>query len=333
MQTQECVPLKRDATPIAHGTELSGVETGRRDNEHWHERGSTLVDAARNQSDACGGRESEERAPSSSGHSRSLPQHHSQRRDAACRERRHRGRGIGRTRGRKSRREVPSRRRDHRAGRPEQQAHRRAESVAGTDVPAADLGPTRAGARGDQLRLRADSVEQEGRRRARRRLPVQGRARFRPHGEVPRGRRLAHGTVDSHPARHRRRTGTAARGKHAPQERAARALRFLEHPWHERPDAARVRAGVAGRANRHDRAYPRRVGHRQRADRAGHPLQLAAGEAAVHQGELRGAAGEPHRIGAVRLRKRARSPARTRRRRDASSSPRGARSFSTKSAS
>ncbi len=149
-----------------------------------------------------------------------------------------------------------------------------------------------------------DSAEPEGRRRARRRLPVQGRARFRPHGEVPRGRRLAHGAVDSHPARHRRRTGAAARGKHAPQERAARALRFLEHPRHERPDAARVRAGVAGRAHRHDRAHPRRVGHRQRADRAGHPLQLAAGEAAVHQGELRGAAGEPHRIGAVRLRKR-----------------------------
>ena len=34
-----------------------------------------------------------------------------------------------------------------------------------------------------------------------------------------------------------------------------------------------------------------------------HPLQLAAREAAVHQGELRGAAGEPHRVRAVRLRK------------------------------
>ena len=39
----------------------------------------------------------------------------------------------------------------------------------------------------------------------------------------------------------------------------------------------------------------------QRADRAGDPLQLAAGEAAVHQSELRGAAREPHRVGAVRL--------------------------------
>ena len=56
------------------------------------------------------------------------------------------------------------------------------------------------------------------------------------------------------------------------------------------PIQAGVRAGRAGRADEHDRAHPRRVGHRQGDDRARDPLQLAAREEAVHQGELRGAA-------------------------------------------
>jgi hypothetical protein len=55
-------------------------------------------------------------------------------------------------------------------------------------------------------------------------------------------------------------------------------------------DAADLRAGRAGRAHQHHRADPRRVGHRQGADRARDPLQLAAREEAVRQGELRGAA-------------------------------------------
>ena len=42
--------------------------------------------------------------------------------------------------------------------------------------------------------------------------------------------------------------------------------------------------------DQHHRADPRRVGHRQGADRARDPLQLAAREEAVRQGELRGAA-------------------------------------------
>ena len=57
-----------------------------------------------------------------------------------------------------------------------------------------------------------------------------------------------------------------------------------------------------GRQEQHDRADPRRNGHRQGADRRRDPPQLAARGAQLRQGELRGAAGEPARIGAVRPR-------------------------------
>ena len=59
---------------------------------------------------------------------------------------------------------------------------------------------------------------------------------------------------------------------------------------------------VAGRADDDHRADSRRVGHRQRAHRARDSLQLAPREQAVRQGQLRGAARKPDRIGALRLR-------------------------------
>ena len=95
---------------------------------------------------------------------------------------------------------------------------------------------------------------------------------------------------------------------------------------------ADVRAGRAGRQDEHDRADPRRVGHRQGADRARDSLQLAARQEAVREGQLRGAAREPDRVRAVRLRegrvhRRAGSA-----RRAASSWPRAARCSSTRSA-
>ena len=98
------------------------------------------------------------------------------------------------------------------------------------------------------------------------------------------------------------------------------------------PMRADVRAGGAGGRHQHDGADPRRVGHRQGADRARDPLQLAARQEAVRQGELRGAAREPDRVRAVRLRE-----GRVHRRADAgrkadSSSPRAARCSSTRSA-
>ena len=68
----------------AHGDELSGVETcGSDDDEQRHERAAASVVITRNQSDARGGHESEERAASGPGHSRPASQHHSQHRRAA----------------------------------------------------------------------------------------------------------------------------------------------------------------------------------------------------------------------------------------------------------
>ena len=236
-----------------------------------------------------------------------LDRHHSIIRSTVAllsRQRRHRSRGGRRAAGRKSRREVPARRRDHRPRRPEQQADRRAEQSRAS--------PCSCGAPSDRPELAREEISYVCVPILLNRKAVGALGadfRFKPERDFDRTvkflgcRRVAHGAVDPHSARHRRRARAAARGKHASQERAARALRFLEHPRHERADAARLRAGLAGRAHRHDRAHPRRVGHRQRADRAGDPLQLAAVEAAVHQGELRGAAREPHRVGAVRLRK------------------------------
>ena len=92
------------------------------------------------------------------------------------------------------------------------------------------------------------------------------------------------------------------RREHAPAAGARRALRLLEHHRHQRTDAADVRAGGAGRQDQHHGADSRRVRHRQGADRARHPLQLAAREEAVRQGQLRGAARHADRVGALRLR-------------------------------
>ena len=74
-------------------------------------------------------------------------------------------------------------------------------------------------------------------------------------------------------------------------------------------------AQVAG--DEHDRADPRRVGHRQGADRARDSLQLAARQEAVRQGQLRRAAREPDRVASSSATRRARSPAPRRARRAA----------------
>ena len=110
------------------------------------------------------------------------------------------------------------------------------------------------------------------------------------------------------------------------------AVRFLEHHRQQRARAADVRADVAGRAHQHHRAHSRRVGHRQGDGGARHPLQLAAREQAVRQGELRRAAGQPDRVGALRLREGRVHRRRASARRAASRWPRAARCFSTRSA-
>ena len=100
----------------------------------------------------------------------------------------------------------------------------------------------------------------------------------------------------------RSRPQPAGRGERAPPRRAARQVRVPQHHRQQRLDPAGLRAGGAGGAHQHDGADPRRVGHRQGDDRARDPLQLAAREEAVHQGQLRGAARVADRVRAVRLR-------------------------------
>ena len=89
-----------------------------------------------------------------------------------------------------------------------------------------------------------------------------------------------------------------------------------------------LRQGAGDRAQggqeQHDDPDPRRDGHRQGADRRGDPPQLAARRTQLREGELRGAPGEPARVGAVRAREgrvhrrrqAARRPLRAGRRRD-----------------
>ena len=102
----------------------------------------------------------------------------------------------------------------------------------------------------------------------------------------------------------RGRSAQAGRRERASSRRAARALCVPQHHRQQRADPAGLRAGGAGRADQHDGAHPRRVGHRQGDDRARDPLQLAARQEAVHQGERRGAAGVADRVRALRLRAR-----------------------------
>ena len=77
---------------------------------------------------------------------------------------------------------------------------------------------------------------------------------------------------------------------------------------------------------------PRRNGHRQGADRRRDAPQLAARGAQLRQGQLRGAAGEPARVGAVRPREGRLHRRRQAARSAASSRPTAARCSSTKSA-
>ena len=133
-------------------------------------------------------------------------------------------------------------------------------------------------------------------------LQVQARPRLRPDGQVLRHRRVDDGAGDQDSAADRGGSPAARGREHASAAGAAGALRLLQHHRHQRPDAADVRAGGAGGRHQHDRADPRRVGHREGADRARDPLQLAARQEAVHQGQLRGAARHADRIGALRPR-------------------------------
>ena len=164
------------------------------------------------------------------------------------------------------------------------------------------LGERRPGEGEALVCLRPAAVEPPRDRRAVCRAALQGGARLRAHRQVLRRHRLDDRAGDQGPAAARGRARGTGAGKRAAAGGAARALRLLPHPRHQPRDARGLRADDAGHAHQHHGAHPRRVGHRQGADRAGDPLQLAARRQAVRQGELRGAARHADRVGAVRLR-------------------------------
>ena len=182
------------------------------------------------------------------------------------------------------------------------QADRRAARQPRAGVPEPRGEAPGAAEGGAELHLRADSAQPARGRRARRRPQVQARSRLRPQRQVSRHRRVEHRAGGQDPAAGRGRQEAAGRREHAAAAGAEGALRLLEHHRQQRAGAPDVRADGAGGGDQHDRAHPRRVGHRQGAGRPRHPLQLAARQQAVRQGELRGAARQPDRVGAVRLR-------------------------------
>ncbi len=249
---------------------------------------------------------------------------------------RRRGRSVHRG-GRRPRRAgaehpLPGRRRHHRPRGREQQADCRAAGQPRAGLPAPGVTAIRVVPRRAQLRLRAGSDQPQGGGRARRRSAVQGGARLRQQREVHGGRRVDDRAGAEGAARGRGRAPASAGRKHASAPGTARALRLLEHHRHERAGSGNVRADRPGRQDEHHGADSRGIGHRQGADCPRHPLQLAARQEAVRQGELRGAARQPDRIRALRIRERARSPARSSERKAASSWPRAGRCSSTKSA-
>ena len=139
-------------------------------------------------------------------------------------------------------------------------------------------------------------------RRARRQPEIQGRQELRALESLLQRRRVDD-RAGAQGAAARRGAAQAARQREcAPQAGAARALRLRGDCRQQRPDAARLRAGGAGRAHEHHGAPARRIRHGQGADRPRDPLQLRAREKAVRQSQLRRAAGYPHRVRALRLR-------------------------------
>ena len=266
-------------------------------------RPAPAVGPARGLPDARGHPQPAQRAAAGAGHPRREPRHAGER-DRAARGRGGRAGRGGRQRARRRRPEaaLPARRGHRRAGGPERPADHRPPGQPRAPVPRplGCLPPL--GARGDVLSLRADPRRAPLHRRPGRGVALPARARLRARGQVLRRRGLDGRPGDPRPPPRRGRAKAPARREHQAAARADRALRHPQPRRQQPRDAERLRAGGAGRLVEHDRADPRRVGHRQGAGGPRHPLLLAAGQEALHQGELRGAAGEPGRVRAVRLR-------------------------------
>ena len=168
-------------------------------------------------------------------------------------------------------------------------------------------------------------------RRPQHRLSVRQVAQLRPGSARVPGR-----GVDVRPgapaaADGRGRAPAAARREHPSQGGAEAALRLLPHHRHQRSDAAGLRADLARRLLEHHRAHPRRIRHRQGADRPRAPLQLAASKKRSSR-SVAPRSPIPSSSRSCSATSGARSRGRRLARRAVSSSPRGARSSSTRSA-
>ena len=215
-----------------------------------------------------------------------------------------RPRGRGRERGRVLRapRPLPARRGDRRARRPERPDGGGAagEPRAALPRPLGRLPPLGPGR--DVVRLRAHPGRAPDGGSARGGAALPGGPRLRPGGQVLRGRGLDGRPGGARPPPRRGGEKAPPGREHQAAARAHRALRHPQHRGQQPGHAGGVRAGGSGRPREHDGARPRGVGHRQGARGPRDPLLLPPREEALRQGELRGAAGEPDRVGAVRLR-------------------------------
>ena len=197
---------------------------------------------------------------------------------------------------------LPRRRGDHRPGRRAGRAGRGAPGERGAGVPAPRRDPGRAGHRGRELPVRADSGRGCHGRHPGGRAALRPRAGHRPDGQGPPDHRGAGVAGGTDPSPGRGRAPAPGGGEHPAARGAARALRVHQHRGQQRADAAGVRAGGPGGRHRRDGDDPRGVGHREGADRARAAPPLAARGEAVRPGQLRGAAREPGGDRAVRPR-------------------------------
>ena len=128
--------------------------------------------------------------------------------------------------------------------------------------------------------------------------------RHRHRGDAPGRARLPQQAVRRRRAEdegaQRPRAAPAPPGERAAEARARQHPPVREHRRAQRQDARHLQADRADRAHRQHGARHRRIGHRQGVGGARHPLLFAAPRSAVRRAQLRRAARDAPRIGAVR---------------------------------
>ena len=158
----------------------------------------------------------------------------------------------------------------------------------------------RRAAAADRLRLRRVQAPHAGRASRRRGPAARLRVRRRRAGRRRPARRAARavGRGDGHLRRRQRAPRSARRPRGRVGLRAALSLRRHRRPLAPMQELYRLLDKVI--ESRLDGAGQRRERHRQGADRARHPLQLAARPRALRRAELQRVQRQPPRLGAVR---------------------------------